>query len=321
MSLSSADSRVEVAESAAIVGELWLGVGVRLAAGSVVRSHDAAVRLGHHARIGAHSTVWGNGRHPTSVGQSTVLGAGVTVLGARIGDLCQLGTGCVLLPGASLGDGCVLADGTLVPAGMAVPAGTVVSGRSPHAMRSATGAADASRPSQLTDLPLHRRVGRPVRVPVAVPPIDGHDAVRSDADAVQVAGDVELGAGCALGIAARLVAGDGGQIRLGSGVQALEHAVLRADGDEDLVIQDGAVIGPGVRIDGARIGARSVVEPGVVVETGVHLGPGTLVRAGALVPAGATFGPLAIVDGRPARRIGTLHSGPSRPPWLLPATG
>ena len=54
--------------------------------------------------------------HPVQVGQRTVFGHRATIVGATIGDLCEVGNGAILMPGSRLGSGCILGEGTLVPA-------------------------------------------------------------------------------------------------------------------------------------------------------------------------------------------------------------
>jgi carbonic anhydrase/acetyltransferase-like protein (isoleucine patch superfamily) len=79
------------------------------------------------------------------VGQRTVFGHRATIVGATIGDLCEVGNGAILMPGARLGNGCILGEGTLVPAGAVIPDSIMLVGRPPHAIRTAT---DADREFQ-----------------------------------------------------------------------------------------------------------------------------------------------------------------------------
>src|SRR4029453_13376523 len=77
---------------------------------------------------------------PVEIGPRTVFGHRATIIGARVGDLCEIGNGAILMPGSRLGGGCILGGGTLVPAGPILPDGTVLVGRPPHVLRSATDA-------------------------------------------------------------------------------------------------------------------------------------------------------------------------------------
>src|SRR3954454_8265495 len=150
----------EIAGSAVLLGNVFLGAGAIIAQGTVVRSHGESVSIGNHYAVLENSAVIGTREHPVRVGQRTVFGHRTQVIGATVGDLCEIGNGAILMPGSRLGDGCILGEGTLVPAGAVIPPSTVLVGRPPHAIRSATDA-DRERLAVLrehqTDLTDHRR--------------------------------------------------------------------------------------------------------------------------------------------------------------------
>lgn len=325
----SAEQGATVAGSAVVLGEVWLGAGASLGPGVVVRSHDRSVAIGDHAVVRENTTIWGDARHPVRIGQRTVVGHRVAVSGARVGHLCELGTGSILLPGSWLGDGCILAEGTVVPPGMVVPAGTVVAGRPPRLVRSAT-LADRrwpdAHPAGLTEHHYQRLVARPVSGATRghLYAYDGKRPVVHETavlfDSAEVTGDVVIGPTCVLAAGARIAAAGGGPIRLGRNVQVLENAVLHLLPAEDLVVEDDVVIGPGALVHGGRIGAHTVVESGAIVCDGARIGPGSLVRAGACVRRRSEFGPLAVLDGAPARVTDVLDVRPARPPWVFTPT-
>ena len=130
----------EIAGSAVILGEVHVGAGAILAQGLVVRAHGASVSIGNYSAILENGVVIGTPEHPVRVGQRTVFGHRATIVGATIGDLCEIGNGAILMPGSRLGNGCILGEGTLVPPGTVIPAGSVLVGRPPHVIRSATDA-------------------------------------------------------------------------------------------------------------------------------------------------------------------------------------
>jgi carbonic anhydrase/acetyltransferase-like protein (isoleucine patch superfamily) len=100
-------------------------------------------------------------------------------------------------------------------------------------------------------------------------------------------------------------------------VQILENTVLHLLPDNDLILHDGVIIGPGAMIHGCRIGAGSVVEPGAIVCDHSVLGAGCIVRAGAVVKQRSEFGDATEVDGFPAKEVGRVDGRPPRPPWAL----
>jgi len=78
------------------------------------------------------------------------------------------------------------------------------------------------------------------------------------------------------------------------------------------------VIGPGAMIHGCHIGRGSIVEPGAIVCDGSATGAESVVRAGACVKQRDRFGDRSILDGFPARLVGTLTGSPPTPGWALP---
>jgi carbonic anhydrase/acetyltransferase-like protein (isoleucine patch superfamily) len=130
----------QIAGSAVILGDVHVGAGAILAQGLVVRAHGGAVHIGNHSAILENGVVVGTPRQPVRVGQRTVFGHRATIVGATVGDLCEIGNGAILTPGSRLGNGCILGEGTLVPPGMAILDDAVLVGRPPHVIRSATDA-------------------------------------------------------------------------------------------------------------------------------------------------------------------------------------
>jgi carbonic anhydrase/acetyltransferase-like protein (isoleucine patch superfamily) len=111
-------------------------------------------------------------------------------------------------------------------------------------------------------------------------------------------------------------------------VQILENTVLHLLPDNDLIIDDGAIVGPGAMIHGCRIGARSVIEPGAIVCDASVVGAGCVVRAGAVVKQRSRFAGGTEIDGFPAVDVGRIDEPPPLPSWALrrddlpvPATG
>jgi carbonic anhydrase/acetyltransferase-like protein (isoleucine patch superfamily) len=72
-------------------------------------------------------------------------------------------------------------------------------------------------------------------------------------------------------------------------VQILENTVLHLLPDNELVVEDDVVIGPGAMIHGCHLGAGAVVEPAAIVCDSSRVGAGSIVRAGACVK---TAGPV-----------------------------
>ena len=320
----------QIAGSAVMLGDVHVGAGAILAQGLVVRAHGAAVSIGNYSAVLENGVVIGTPEHPVRVGQRTVFGHRATIVGATIGDLCEIGNGAILMPGSRLGDGCILGEGTLVPLGTVIPAGSVLVGRPPHVIRSAT---DADR-ERLAVLRQHQTgladypgtvVRRPMRAGERMGTLyayrDKTPSIGAGTllfDSAEITGDVVVGEDSLIGAGVKIIGDSHGPVRIGSRVQILENTVLHLLPDNELVIEDDAVIGPGAMIHGCHIGRGSIVEPGAIVCDGSAVGAESVVRAGACVKQRDRFGDRSILDGFPAKLAGTLTGPPPRPGWALP---
>ena len=311
-----------LAESAVVLGLLRAGPGCQVAQGAVIRTPAGSVELGAYSAILENSVAIGTAEQPVSIGQKTVFGHRCLVVGASIGDLCEIGNGSILLAGARLGRGCILGEGTLVPPGAVIPDESVVVGRPGRAIRrvnesdrarlSRLRGGDLSLPPYLLQplsgsMPAGAAMGRIYAYLEKEPRID-QSAVLFDSS--ELTGDVTVGAGTIIG-------DSHGPVRIGARVQILENTVLHLLPDNELVLEDEVIVGPGAMIHGCRIGRGTVVEPGAIICDYSFVGAESLVRAGTLVKQRARFGERAVLEGFPAEQVGTLDSPPDLPPWAL----
>ena len=322
--------RPEIAGSAVLVGEIHVGAGAILAQGLVVRAHGGAVRIGNHSAVLENGVIIGTPEHPVQVGQRTVFGHRATIVGATVGNLCEIGNGAILMPGSRLGDGCILGEGTLVPPGTVIPADAVLVGRPPHIIRSAT---DADRErlavlrqhqTDLTDYP-GTTVRRPTRAGEDMGTLYAYrDKTPSIGpgtvlfDSAEITGDVVIGRDSLIGAGVKIIGDSHGPVRIGSRVQILENTVLHLLPDNELVIDDDVIIGPGAMIHGCRIGCGSVIEPAAIVCDWSSVGAESVVRAGACVKQRDRFADRSVLDGFPATLVDTLTTPPPQPSWALP---
>ena len=133
----------------------------------------------------------------------------------------------------------------------------------------------------------------------------------------EITGDVVVGERSIIGAGVKIIGDSHGPVRIGSDVQILENTVLHLLPDNELILDDGVIIGPGAMIHGCRIGAGSVVEPGAIVCDGSIVGAGSVVRAGAVVKQRSRFADGVEIDGFPAVDIGRLPEPPRTPAWAL----
>src|SRR5205823_9667477 len=230
----------------------------------------------------------------------------------------------ILVPGARVGDRVFLGEGTLVPAGMTLPSDAVAVGRPARIVRSVS--ADDIR--RLTAL---REGDLSVPPPTAISIENRQEAIPMGQlyayrgilptlaasatlfPTAEITGDVVVGERTIIGAGVKIIGDSHGPVRIGRDVQILENTVLHLLPDNDLIIDDGVIIGPGAMIHGCRIGARSVVEPGAIVCDGSVLGAGCVVRAGAVVKQRPRFDAGTEIDGFPAVDIGHMEAPPEVP--------
>jgi carbonic anhydrase/acetyltransferase-like protein (isoleucine patch superfamily) len=316
----------QIASSAVVLGTARLGEGSLIAEGAVVRAHRAAVEVGTGSAVLENSVVMGNATIPTTIGRRTVFGHRCLVIGAAVGDLCEIGNASIIMPGARIGDRVFLGEGTLVPAGATVPSDSVAVGRparvvriaSPDDLRRLVGlrGGDLSLPPPTAVVVERtqekRAMGRLYAYRGIVPSVAVSAILFPTAE---ITGDVVVGERTIIGAGVKIIGDSHGPVRIGNDVQILENTVLHLLPDTDLVLDDGVIIGPGAMIHGCRIGAGSVVEPGAIVCDHSVLGAGCVVRAGAVVKQRSRFDGGTVIDGFPAVEAGRTSDPPPVPTW------
>jgi carbonic anhydrase/acetyltransferase-like protein (isoleucine patch superfamily) len=281
-------TRPAIATSAVIIGRPRFGDRSVLSEGAVVRSSGGGVFVGPGSAVIENGVVIGAHTTPTTIGRKSVFGHRCLVVGATVGDLCEIGNASVLMPGARLGDRVFLGEGTLVPSGTEVPNDVVAVGRPARIIR-AVGPADLERLRGLRDgglslPPLTSTVVEPVLEGLRMgqlydyrgitPTVAGSAVLFPTAE---VTGDVVIGQRSVVGAGVKIIGDSHGPVRIGDDVQILENSVLHLLPDNELVIEDGVTIGPGAMIHGCHIGAGTVVEPGAIVCDGSVVGAACVV--------------------------------------------
>ena len=115
-----------IAGSAVLIGSALLGERVLLAEGAVLRSRGTELAISTGSAVLENSVVVGTPQLPTRTGRRSTFGHRCLVIGATVGDLCEMGNASTLMPGSTLGDRVSLGEGTLVPAGMHLPSAAAI---------------------------------------------------------------------------------------------------------------------------------------------------------------------------------------------------
>ncbi len=131
-----------------------------------------------------------------------------------------------------------------------------------------------------------------------------HHSVFIAAGAV-VVGDVTMEADASIWFSA-VLRGDAERIRIGAGSNIQDGAIGHADPGLPLLVGEGATVGHGAIVHGARIGDHSLIGMGAIVMNGACVGDECLVGAGALVTQGQVFHGRSLILGAPAKRVRTV---------------
>ena len=316
-----------IASSAVVIGQPSLGERSLLSEGVVVRAGGGAVAIGSGSAVIENGVVIGTSALPTVIGRRTVFGHRCLVVGATVGDLCEVGNASILMPGSRLGDRVFLGEGTLVPPGAELPSNVVAVGRPARVIRAAS-EGDLNRLRGLREgdltLPPHTfTTVEPILKGLGMGQLYDYRGVTPTIDSsavlfptAEITGDVVVGERSIIGAGVKIIGDSHGPVRIGSDVQILENTVLHLLPDNRLIIDDGVTIGPGAMIHGCHIGAGSIIEPGAIVCDGSAIGARCVVRAGAVVKQRSRFADGVEIDGFPATEIGTIELL-ERPGWAL----
>ncbi len=318
-----------IRESASLFGTLVAGRNTFLAQGAVVRSRTGHVRIGQESLFLENGVMIGGPGFPVTIGSRVVFGHRCLVIGASVGDLCEVGNSTILMPGAGLGARCMTGEGTLIPPGVIIPDDSVVVGRPGKVIRKIS-EADIERVSRLRggdiSIPsdeLHR-YNYPLRRKYKMGKLyaygEKHPLVHPTAylfDSAEITGDVTIGEGCIIGAGVKIIGDSHGPVRIGNRVQILENAVLHLLPDNRLIIDDDVIIGPGTMIHGCRIGSGCIIEPGAIVCDYSSVGKNCIVTAGSLVKQRDEFPDGIIIEGFPGKITGRTRGTPAVPAWAL----
>jgi len=315
-----------IAGSAVLLGRSRLGERVLIAEGAIIRSGGSGVTVDTGSAVLENSVVASTADLPTTVGRRSTFGHRCLVIGATVGDLCEIGNASILMPGATLGDRVFLGEGTLVPSSMRLPSDVVAVGRPAHIIRAANHA-DLERLRGLRDgnLSIPPSTASAVEPTQEVGSMGQLYAYRGTLptiansavifDSAEITGDVVIGERSIIGAGVKIIGDSHGPVRIGDDVQILENTVLHLLPDNELVVDDRAIVGPGAMIHGCHIGAGALVEPGAIVCDGSSIGAGSVVRAGAVVKQRSRFGDGVDIDGFPAVDVGRVEA--QVPTWAL----
>jgi carbonic anhydrase/acetyltransferase-like protein (isoleucine patch superfamily) len=120
-----------------------------------------------------------------------------------------------------------------------------------------------------------------------------------------VTGNVIIGAHCYIGPGA-VLRGDWGEILVADGCNIQENCVVHMFPGKSAVFEEGAHIGHGAIIHGAKVGKNVLVGMNAVLMDDVAVGENSIIGALCFVPANMNIPPKSLVVGNPAKIIKEL---------------
>ncbi len=117
-----------------------------------------------------------------------------------------------------------------------------------------------------------------------------------------VIGNVMIGAHCYIGPGA-VLRGDWGEILVADGCNIQENCVVHMFPGKSAVFEEGAHIGHGAIIHGAKVGKNVLVGMNAVLMDDVEVGENSIIGALCFVPANMNIPPKSLVVGNPAKII------------------
>lgn len=117
-----------LADSADVMGSVFVGADSSLWYQTVVRGDIEPIVIGKRTNIQDHSTLHTSKGAPCTVGNGVTVGHRVILHGGTIGDGCLVGMGSIVMDHAVLEAGCFLAAGSLVPEGKILRGGFLYAG-------------------------------------------------------------------------------------------------------------------------------------------------------------------------------------------------
>jgi len=120
------------------------------------------------------------------------------------------------------------------------------------------------------------------------------------APSAEVLGQVSLGVDASVWYGAVLRA-DVAEIRVGTGSNVQDGAVLHVDEGRGCYLGDFVTVGHGAIVHACTVGDRCLVGMGAVILDGASIGEDSIVGAGALVTQNKVFPPRSMILGSPAK--------------------
>jgi carbonic anhydrase/acetyltransferase-like protein (isoleucine patch superfamily) len=143
------DPSAFVYDSATVIGLVFIGKGVSVWPGAVLRGDNEPIRIGDGSNVQESAVLHTDPGAPLTVGANVTIGHQAMLHGCTIGDGSLIGIQAVVLNRAQIGRNCLVGAGALVTEGKSFPDNSLIVGAPAKALRELT-AEDIERMRQNT---------------------------------------------------------------------------------------------------------------------------------------------------------------------------
>ncbi|WP_019170402.1 gamma carbonic anhydrase family protein [Pseudaminobacter salicylatoxidans] len=117
-----------IAPDASVIGEVWMGSGVSVWFGSVVRGDNEPIRIGQGSNVQEHVVMHTDPGFPLTIGADCTIGHKAMLHGCTISDNSLIGMGAIVLNGARIGRNSLVGAGALITEGKVFPDNSLIVG-------------------------------------------------------------------------------------------------------------------------------------------------------------------------------------------------
>ncbi|MEG0238343.1 MAG: gamma carbonic anhydrase family protein [Clostridium sp.] len=135
----SIDESAFVAETADVVGDVFLEKNASIWYKAVLRADDNPIYVGENSNVQDGTIVHCGEDGPTTIGKNVTIGHNAIIHGCKIGDCSLIGMGSIVLDNAEIGELCMIGAGSLVT-GKKFPPGVLILGSPAKVVRELTDA-------------------------------------------------------------------------------------------------------------------------------------------------------------------------------------
>lgn len=117
-----------VADSAQVMGDVYLGHQASIWFGAVLRGDNERIHIGDYSNVQENSVIHTDAGIEVKVGNYVTIGHLAMLHGCEIGDNSLIGIGAVVLNNAKIGKNCLIGAKALVTEGQQIPDNSLVMG-------------------------------------------------------------------------------------------------------------------------------------------------------------------------------------------------